>query len=53
MNPGPSSEPRLVKGDKTPSRPEDVRVITPGRRKDPDRYAATDLTTPPDSAGGR
>lgn len=53
MSQGASSEPRQMKGAKTPSRPEDVKVITPGRRKDPARDAATDLTTPPDSAGGR
>lgn len=36
-----------------PTRPEDIQVITPGRKPDPARDADSDILVPPDSAGGR
>lgn len=36
-----------------PTRPEDVKVITPGRKPEPARDADSDILVPPDSAGGR
>lgn len=38
---------------RAPTDPSRVTVVYPGRRPDPARDAATDLTKPADGAGGR
>lgn len=36
-----------------PTRPQDIKVVSPGRKLEPARDADSDVLSPPDSAGGR
>lgn len=53
MSQRPLSASLSTRRDKTPTRPEDVKVIGPGRRIDPRRDPNTDIASPADGAGGR
>ncbi|HYE43464.1 MAG TPA: hypothetical protein VEA15_08730 [Caulobacteraceae bacterium] len=53
MSKAAEADARSRKGSRMPSDPARVRVLGPGRKPDPLRDPATDLTTPADGAGGR